>query len=47
MKELIAELKRLQRDWNETGVRHSHMDVVIEKIKMLNPNFKHAFIKIV
>ncbi len=40
MRELIAELKRLQNDWNQTGERHSHMDVVIEKIKMLNPNFK-------
>ncbi len=40
MKSLLAELNRLQRDWNQTGIRMSHMDVVIEKIKILNPDFK-------
>lgn len=40
MKELLAELNRLQRDWNQTGIRNSHMDVVIAKILKLNPSIK-------
>lgn len=40
MKSLLAELNRLQKDWNQTGIRQSHMDVVLEKIQMLNPEFR-------